>query len=74
MAAVTYGYAITTYVGLNLGAKNYQRIRKGVHGGTYMALLTAVVISACFFIIYSNYSEPVLYGFENVRGLSSEFE
>ena len=26
---------------------------------------------ACFFIIYSNYSEPVLYGFENVRGLNS---
>ena len=30
MAAVSYGYAITTYVGQNLGAKKYQRIRKGV--------------------------------------------
>ncbi len=45
IAAVSYGYAITTYVGQNLGAKKYQRIRKGVHSGTYMALLTSVVIS-----------------------------
>ena len=34
MAAVSYGYAITTYVGQNLGAKKYQRIRKGVRSGT----------------------------------------
>ena len=27
MAAVSYGYAITTYVGQNLGAKKYQRIQ-----------------------------------------------
>ena len=38
MAAVSYGYAITTYVGQNLGAKKYQRIRKGVRSGTYMAV------------------------------------
>ena len=37
MAVVSYGYAITTYVGQNLGAKKYQRIRKGVHSGTYHA-------------------------------------
>ena len=45
MAAVSYGYAITTYVGQNLGAKKYQRIRKGVRSGTYMAVLTSVFIS-----------------------------
>ena len=31
IAAVSYGYAITNYVGQNLGEKKYQRIRKGVH-------------------------------------------
>ena len=45
MAAVSYGYAITTYVGQNLGAKKYQRIRKGVRSGTYMAVLTSAFIS-----------------------------
>ena len=54
MAAVSYGYAITTYVGQNLGAKKYQRIRKGVHSGTYMALLTAVVISGVMVLFGRN--------------------
>ena len=40
MAAVSYGYAITTYVGQNLGAKEISENPKGVHSGTYMALLT----------------------------------
>lgn len=46
MAAISYGYAITTYVGQNLGAGKYERIRKGVRSGTFMALATAVFISA----------------------------
>lgn len=54
MAAVSYGYAITTYVGQNLGAKKYQRIRKGVHSGTYMALLTSVVISGVMVLFGRN--------------------
>ena len=54
IAAVSYGYAITTYVGQNLGAKKYQRIRKGVHSGTYMALLTSVVISGVMVLFGRN--------------------
>ena len=54
MAAVSYGYAITTYVGQNLGAKKYQRIRKGVHSGTYMALLTSGVISGVMVLFGRN--------------------
>ena len=54
MAAVSYGYAITTYVGQNLGAKKYQRIRKGVHSGTYMALLTSVMISGVMVLFGRN--------------------
>ena len=54
MAAVSYGYAITTYVGQNLGAKKYQRIRKGVRSGTYMAVLTSVFISGMMVLIGRN--------------------
>jgi putative MATE family efflux protein len=36
MAAVSYGYAITTYVGQNLGAKN-------IYGGTYNLLAHTIV-------------------------------
>ena len=54
LAAVSYGYAITTYVGQNLGAKKYQRIRKGVRSGTYMAVLTSVFISGMMVLIGRN--------------------
>ena len=45
MAAVSYGYAITTYVGQNLG---------GVRSGTYMAVLTSVFISGMMVLIGRN--------------------
>ncbi|NCB91324.1 MAG: MATE family efflux transporter [Clostridia bacterium] len=45
MAAISYGYAITTYVGQNLGAGKVDRIKKGVRSGTVMALITSLVIS-----------------------------
>lgn len=45
-AAISYGYAVTTYVGQNLGAGKYERIRKGVHQGAIMAVLISVVITA----------------------------
>ena len=37
MAAVSYGYAITTYVGQNLGEKKYQRrcAQRYVYGSTH---------------------------------------
>ena len=54
MAAVSYGYAITTYVGQNLGAKKYRRIRKGVRSGTYMAVLTSAFISGMMVLFGRN--------------------
>lgn len=51
MAAISYGYAITTYVGQNLGAREYRRIRKGVNSGMYMALITSVVIAGIMIVI-----------------------
>ena len=37
MAAISYGYAIVTYVGQNLGAGEIRRIKKGVHAGAGLA-------------------------------------
>ena len=55
IAAVSYGYAITTYVGQNLGAKKYQRIRKGVRSGTYMAFAYFCCNLRCDGVIRTQY-------------------
>ena len=51
---VSIGNAVSPYVSQNLGAKKYQRIRKGVHSGTYMALLTSVMISGVMVLFGRN--------------------
>ena len=50
IAAYSYGYAMTTYTGQNLGAGRLDRIRKGTNVGVVLGVLTAGVISACMFI------------------------
>ena len=50
-AAIAFGYAVTTYVGQNLGAGLYDRIRKGVHQGVIMAIVTSAIISV-FMIVF----------------------
>lgn len=54
VAATSYGFAITTYVGQNYGAKDGKRIWKGVHVGMVMAFLTALLISAAMLIFGEN--------------------
>jgi len=49
-AAVSYGYAVTSYVGQNLGAKLLKRIKKGMKAATVIALLTSAVISVCMIL------------------------
>lgn len=44
IAAVSYGYAVSTYAGQNLGAKKPDRIRKGVHAAVLAGVLTAALI------------------------------
>ena len=44
-AAVSYGYAIATYCGQNLGANKIQRIKQGVHTAVRLSLVTSLVIS-----------------------------
>ena len=42
MAAISYGYAIVTYVGQNLGAEKITRIKRGVRASAVLAFLTSV--------------------------------
>lgn len=44
VAATSYGYAMTTYAGQNLGAGKIRRISKGIRAGVRIALLTSLLI------------------------------
>lgn len=46
IAALSYGYAVTTYVGQNFGAGEYNRIRQGVRTALLLCVGTALAISA----------------------------
>lgn len=46
IAATSYGYAMTTYVGQNLGARRIKRIRQGMKAGLVLAMITSAVIAA----------------------------
>ena len=45
IAATSYGYAMVTYVGQNLGAGKIRRIRQGVRSAVVIGTVTAVVIA-----------------------------
>lgn len=49
IAALSYGYAVTTYVGQNYGAGLTPRIRSGVRAANVLALLSSVVIAGVMF-------------------------
>lgn len=46
LAAISFGYAVATYTGQNLGARRVDRIGSGVKSAAWMALITAACISA----------------------------
>jgi len=50
IAAVSYGYAISTYTGQNLGAQKFDRIKKGVHTAVLMGVITSMGIALFMFI------------------------
>ena len=50
IAALSYGFAINTYVGQNYGAGRLDRIRSGMKSATALALATSVVITALMFL------------------------
>ena len=50
IAAISYGYAVTTYVGQNYGAAQWDRIKKGMTSAAFLSVITSMVISAVMLI------------------------
>lgn len=46
IAAVSYGYAVTTYTGQNFGAARWERIRSGIRWAVVISLATSALIAA----------------------------
>ncbi len=46
IAALSYGYAVITYVGQNYGAMRHDRIKSGMKSAAILALATSVIIGA----------------------------
>ena len=51
IAGTSYGFALVSYVGQNLGAKKHNRIRKGVNQGVLIAILTSMVIGGIMLLL-----------------------
>ncbi len=49
-AAISYGYAITTYVGQNIGAGRIDRIKGGMVSGNIIAIITSFIIMGAMFL------------------------
>ncbi|MEG0592774.1 MAG: MATE family efflux transporter [Coprobacillus sp.] len=50
VAAISFGYAITTFNSQNYGAKQYDRMKKGVFQANLLSIGTSIVISLIMFI------------------------
>ena len=50
IAATSYGFAVTSYVGQNLGARLVNRIKRGQRAAAVVAFLTSVVIAAAMLL------------------------
>lgn len=46
VAALSYGYAVSTYVGQNYGAEQFARIRRGVRSACGLAVATSLLVAA----------------------------
>lgn len=56
IAAISYSYAVTTYVGQNYGAGNLDRIRKGVRSAVSLSVITSLVIAAVMIL----FGKPII--------------
>ena len=50
IAAASYGFAVTSYVGQNLGARLVDRIKKGMRSALAIAVITSVIIGAAMLV------------------------
>lgn len=67
IAALSYGYSVTTFVGQNFGAAKYDRIRKGMRSAVVLSLSTSLLIAAVMLIfgrpitmLFISREDPVL--------------
>ena len=54
VAAISYGYAVTTYVGQNYGAGLLERIKKGVRSAVGLSIGTSILIAAIMLVFGRN--------------------
>ena len=59
IAATSFGFAMTTYVGQNYGAGRFDRIHQGQRAGYALAIGTSVLIAALMAVL----GKPILSGF-----------
>lgn len=50
IAALSYGYAVTTYTGQNYGASDLDRVKRGMRTASVLALLTAAAIGGAMIL------------------------
>lgn len=50
IAAISYGYAVTTYVGQNYGAGKVERIKSGMNAAIKLSIATSVAIGALMIV------------------------
>lgn len=62
IAAISYGYAVSTYTGQNLGAHKPERIRRGVRDAMLVGVLTAGVICALMMLFGRSIIQSFLSG------------
>ena len=56
IAALSYGYAMITYIGQNLGAGEYPRLRLGLRAALGVSLVTSLLIAAVMIL----FGKPIL--------------
>lgn len=53
-AAISYGYAVATYVGQNLGAGKIDRIKQGMRQAIKLSLVTSILVSVSMIVFGKN--------------------
>ena len=76
----SFGMATTTFVGQNLGAQEYDRIKKGLRFGITCVTLSCLVLGALMMVfskelisMFDNHPEVIAYGMERARVVSMFF-
>ena len=73
IAATSYGYAMITYVGQNLGAGKIERIRQGMSRAMVLSLLTSAVIASVMLIFGENIIGSFISGSPSEVAEATEF-